>query len=92
MKFEPLFDRVLMKVAPIKENRVNGIIMPEDEQKQILEGTVIAVGDGLKDEPMIVSPGEMIIIQKFSGVKLIDNGEDYVIVKQKDILCKKKVD
>jgi len=92
MRLEPLFDRVLMKVAPVKENKVNGIIMPEDEQKQVIEGTVIAVGEGFKDDPMIIQPGEMIIIQKFSGVKVTEDDQDYIIVKQKDILCKKKVD
>jgi chaperonin GroES len=66
--------------------------MPEDEQKQVIEGTIIAVGEGTKDEPMLLGKGDMIIIQKFSGIRVTEEGTEYIIVKQKDVLCRKKLD
>jgi chaperonin GroES len=92
MKLEPLFDRVVMKALPPKQEKIGGIIMPEDEQKQVIEGTIIAVGEGTKDEPMLLGKGDMIIIQKFSGIRVTEDGTEYIIVKQKDVLCRKKLD
>lgn len=92
MKLEPLFDRVLIKVNPSTQSKYGDLVLPDDDSKQVIEGTIISVGDGLPDEPMQLKAGYMVMIQKFSGIKTTIDNEDYIICKQRDVLCRKVID
>lgn len=92
MKLQPMFDRVLIKVNPVSQSKVGNLLIPEDDTKQVIEGTVVSVGEGLPEEPMIIQTGYLVMIQKFSGIKIVEDGEDYVICKQKDIIARKLID
>ena len=58
MNIKPLADRVLIKPAPAEEKTVGGIIIPDSAKEKPLKGEIVAVGNGTKDEEMVVKPGE----------------------------------
>lgn len=91
MKLNPLADRVVIKMVESEETTKSGIILTAaaKEKPQIAE--VIAVGPGGmvegKEVVMTVKPGDKVITSKYSGTEVKCDGEDYVIVKQGDILA-----
>ena len=87
MSIKPLADRVLVKPAPAEERTVSGIIIPDSAKEKPLKGEVIAVGNGTKDEEMIVAVGNNVLYGKYSGQELEWEGEKYLIMKQSDILA-----
>lgn len=92
MNLQPRFDRVLIKVAPKTQEKIGAIVMPGDDNKQVVEGTVIGVGEGFKDQPMTIKNGEIVLVQKFSGVTITEDNEEYKIVKQTEILASRNVE
>ena len=87
MNVKPLSDRVLIEPAPAEEVTSGGIIIPDSAKEKPLKGTVKAVGNGTKDEAMVVKPGDTVLYGKYAGTELEFDGEDYVIVKMADILA-----
>ena len=87
MTIKPLADRVLVKPAPAEEKTIGGIIIPDSAKEKPLKGEVIAVGNGTKDEEMIVAVGNNVLYGKYSGQELEWEGEKYLIMKQSDILA-----
>ena len=91
MKLVPLFDRVVLKQLVAEETTKSGIVLPgaAKEKPQIAE--VIEVGPGEKVdgklEEMAVKKGDNIIVSKYSGTEVKYEGEEYLIVKQDDILA-----
>ena len=87
MTVKPLADRVVIKMVEAEETTKSGIILAgaAKEKPQIAE--VIAVGPGLKDNKMQVKVGDKVITSKFSGTEVKIDGEDYIIVKENDILA-----
>ena len=87
MKLQPLADRVVIKMVEAEETTKSGIILTGSakEKPQIAEG--IAVGPGLKDNKMQVKAGDKVITSKFSGTEVKIEGEEYIIVKENDILA-----
>ncbi len=87
MKLQPLADRVVIKMVEAEETTKSGIILAgaAKEKPQIAE--VIAVGPGLKDNKMQVKAGDKVITSKFSGTEVKIEGEEYIIVKENDILA-----
>lgn len=86
MNIRPLADRVLIKPAAAEEKTVGGIIIPDSAKEKPLKGEVVAVGNGTKDEEMVVKKGDNVLYGKYAGTELEFDGEQYLIMRQSDIL------
>lgn len=86
MKIRPLADRVLIQPTPAEETTISGIIIPDSAKEKPLKGTVLAVGEGTKDEKMIVKEGDVVLYGKYSGTEIELDGEKLLIMRQNDIL------
>ena len=87
MKIKPLADRVLVITAPAEEKTIGGIIIPDSAKEKPLKGKVIAIGNGTKDEEMVVKPDDTVLYGKYAGTEIELDGEKYLIMKQSDILA-----
>lgn len=86
MNIKPLADRVLVLPAQAEE-KVGGIIIPDTAKEKPLKGSVVAVGEGTKDEPMILKEGDEVLYGKYSGTELELEGVKYLIMRQSDVLA-----
>lgn len=82
---KPLADRVLIQPTPAEEKTASGIIIPDAAKEKPLKGTVVAVGDGKKDEPMTLKKGDTVLYGQYSGTEIKLDGDDYLIMKESDI-------
>lgn len=82
---KPLADRVLIEAAPAEVKTASGLIIPDTAKEKPLRGTVIAVGNGKKDEPMTVKVGDEVIFGQYSGTEIKVEGKNYLIMKEADI-------
>ena len=87
MNIKPLADRVLILPAPAEEKTIGGIIIPETAKEKPLQGKVVAVGHGTKDEEMVLKEGDTVLYGKYSGTEIEHEGEKYLIMRQSDILA-----
>ena len=87
MNIKPLADRVLVVPAPAEEKTIGGIIIPDTAKEKPLKGEVVAVGNGTKDEEMIVKVGDTVLYGKYAGNELELEGNKYLIMRQSDILA-----
>ena len=87
MKLTPLADRVVIKPAPAEEKTVGGIIIPDTAKEKPLKGTVLAVGNGTKDEEMTLKAGDRVLYGKYAGTEVELDGEKYMIMRQSDVLA-----
>jgi chaperonin GroES len=87
---KPLSDRVLVQPAPAEEKTKSGIIIPDTAKEKPQEGEVIASGPGKVENgtkiEMTVSKGDKILYGKYSGTEITLDGEDYLIMRESDIL------
>ena len=91
MNFKPLHDRVLVRRVQSEEKTAGGIIIPDTAQEKPMEGQVLEVGSGARDEtgklvPPDVKKGDKILFGKWSGTEVKMNGEEYLIMKESDIM------
>ena len=86
MKIQPLADRVLVLPAPAEE-KVGGIIIPDTAKEKPQRGKVIAVGEGTKDDKMVLIEGDEVLYGKYAGTELENEGEKYLIMRQSDVLA-----
>ena len=89
--FRPLHDRVLVRRLEAEEKTPGGIIIPDTAKEKPIEGEVLAVGPGARDEtgriqPLDVKVGDRVLFGKWSGTEVLIGGEDRVIMKESDIL------
>lgn len=87
MTIKPLGERVLIEPAPAEEKTIGGIIIPDSAKEKPLKGTVIATGNGTKDEEMVVKPGDTVLYGKYAGTEIEFEGVKYLMMKQTDILA-----
>ena len=87
-KIQPLADRVLVKPAAAEEKTVGGIIIPDSAKETPLRGEVLAVGNGTKDEEMVLKAGDQVLYGKYAGTELELEGEKFLIMRQSDVLAK----
>lgn len=87
MSIKPLADRVLVKPAVAEEKSIGGIIIPDTAKEKPLKGEIIAVGNGTKDEEMILKAGDKVLYGKYAGTELELDGENYLIMRQSDVLA-----
>jgi chaperonin GroES len=91
MNFRPLHDRVLVKAIEQDTKTAGGIIIPDTAKEKPMEGKVIAVGPGSRDEngklvPLDVKKGDRVLFGKWSGTEVKINGDDLMIMKESDIM------
>jgi chaperonin GroES len=91
MKFRPLHDRVVVRRIEAEEKTAGGIIIPDTAKEKPMEGEVIAVGPGARDEqgklvPLDVKAGDRILFGKWSGTEVKLDGEELLIMKESDIM------
>ena len=87
MNIRPLADRVLIKPAAAEEKTVSGIIIPDSAKDKPLKGEVIAIGNGTKDEDMVVKQGDTVLYGKYAGTEIELEGDKFLIMRQSDILA-----
>ena len=90
MGFRPLQDRVLVRRLAQEEKSAGGIIIPDTAREKPIEGEVVAVGPGLRDEdgtlhPPAVQVGDHVLFGKWSGTEIRLDGEELVVMKESDI-------
>ena len=86
MNIRPLADRLLVLPAPAEE-KVGGIIIPDTAKEKPQHGTIVAAGQGTKDEEMVLKVGDEILYGKYSGTELEFEGTKYLIMRQSDVLA-----
>lgn len=88
MNIQPLSDRVLIEPTAAEEVTASGIIIPDSAKEKPLRGTVLAVGQGTKDEPMILKAGDNVLFGKYAGSEFELDGKKYLMMRQSDVLAK----
>ncbi|HCJ46332.1 MAG TPA: co-chaperone GroES [Prevotella sp.] len=86
MTIKPLADRVLVLPAPAEE-KVGGIIIPDTAKEKPQRGEVVAVGQGTKDETMVLKKGDVVLYGKYAGTELEDGDKKYLMMRQSDVLA-----
>ena len=91
MKFKPLHDRVVVERLDSDEKTAGGIIIPDSAQEQPMQGKILAVGSGARDDsgkiqPLDVKEGDTILFGKWSGTEVKIDGKDLLIMKESDIM------
>ena len=87
VNIKPLADRAVVEHAAAEETTASGIIIPDTAKEKPQKGKVVAVGDGKKDEPMTVKVGDTVLYGKYSGTELSLEDQDYMIMRESDILA-----
>ena len=87
MSIKPLADRVLIEQAPAETQTVGGIIIPDTAKEKPLQGTIVAVGKGTKDEEMVLKEGDTVLYGKYAGTELEFEGKKYLIMRQSDVVA-----
>ena len=91
MNFRPLHDRVVLKRVEEDTKTKGGIIIPETAQEKPMQGEIIAVGPGARDESgkviaLDVKKGDRVLVGKWSGTEVKIDGTEYLIMKESDIM------
>jgi chaperonin GroES len=89
--FRPLHDRVVVRRLNAEEKTAGGIIIPDTAKEKPMEGEIVAVGPGARDErgeiqPLDVKPGDRVLFGKWSGTEVRIDGEELLIMKESDIM------
>lgn len=89
---KPLGDRVVLKQAPSEEKTKSGIVLPDSAKEKPSEGTIVAVGSGRvldngQKVALEVKVGDKVIYSKYGGTEVKVEGEEYVILQERDILA-----
>ncbi len=92
MSIKPLGDRVVIKNVEKEEKTASGIVLPDSAKEKPQEGKVVAVGEGKRlENGEVLAPqvkeGDIVVYGKFAGTEIKHNGEEYLIVSEKDILA-----
>ncbi|HET8810907.1 MAG TPA: co-chaperone GroES [Flavobacteriaceae bacterium] len=87
LKIKPLSDRVLVEPVAAETKTESGIYIPETAKEKPQKGKVVAVGSGTKKHDMTVKVGDMVLYGKYSGTELKLEGNDYLMMREDDILA-----
>lgn len=87
----PLHDRVILRRIEQDEKTAGGIIIPDTAKEKPIQGEVVAVGPGARDEsgkliPLDVKPGDVVLFGKWSGTEVKLSGEELLVMKESDII------
>ena len=91
MNFRPLHDRVVVERLESDEKTAGGIIIPDTAKEKPMQGKIVSVGAGARDEqgkvhPLDVKAGDTVLFGKWSGTEVKIEGTDYLIMKESDIM------
>lgn len=86
LNFKPLADRVVVQPEAAETKTASGIYIPDSAKEKPQHGTVVAVGNGTKKHEMTVKEGDKVLYGKFSGTELKLDGNDYLIMREDEIL------
>jgi len=87
LKIQPLSDRVLVEPQEAETKTASGLYIPDSAKEKPQQGKVVAVGKGNKDHDMTVKVGDNVLYGKYSGSELKYEGNDYLIMREEDILA-----
>lgn len=87
MNIKPLADRVLIEPAAAETKTIGGIIIPDTAKEKPLQGTIMAAGNGTKDEEMILKEGDKVLYGKYAGTEIEHEGKKYLIMRQSDVVA-----
>ena len=87
VNIKPIADRVLVQPAAAEEKTASGLYIPDTAKEKPQKGTVIAIGNCKKDEPLTVKVGDTVLYGKYSGTELSVDGNDYLIMRESDIFA-----
>ncbi len=87
ISIKPLGARVLVKIVAAEQKTASGIIIPDSAQEKPQKAIVMAVGNGTEKEKMEVKKGETVLYSKYAGTQITEQGVDYLILNQSDILA-----
>lgn len=87
VNIKPLADRVLVEAAQAEETTASGIIIPDTAKEKPQAGTIVAVGNGKKDEPLTVKVGDNVLYGKYAGTEITVEGKEYLIMRESDIFA-----
>ncbi|MXV49433.1 co-chaperone GroES [Pedobacter sp. HMF7647] len=85
LNIKPIADRVVVEAAPAEEKTASGLYIPDTAKEKPQSGTVVAVGEGKKDEPLTVKVGDQVLYGKYSGTEITYEGKEYLIMRESDI-------
>ena len=90
MRVRPLQDRIIVKGSDGEEKSAGGIIIPDTAKEKPQEGTVIAVGEGRREDGKLITPevkrGDRVLFGKYAGTEIKVDGEDHLILREEDVL------
>ena len=87
VSIKPLADRVIFEVSPAEEKTASGLIIPDTAKEKPQKGTVVAVGEGKKDEPITVKVGDTVLYGKYAGTEISVDGKEFLIMRESDIFA-----
>ena len=87
MNIKPLADRVLIEPTAAEEVTMGGIIIPDSAKEKPLKVKVLAVGNGTKDDPMVLKEGDQVLYGKYAGTEIEFEGTKYIMMRQSDVLA-----
>jgi chaperonin GroES len=85
LNIRPIADRVVIQPAPAEEKTASGLYIPDTAKEKPQRGTVVAVGEGKKDEPITVKVGDEVLYGKYAGTEITYDGSEYLIMRESDI-------
>jgi chaperonin GroES len=91
VSFRPLHDRIVIRRVNQQEKSQGGIIIPDTAQEKPMEGEIVAVGPGVRDDdgtlqPLDVKTGDRVLFGKWSGTEVKIDGEELIIMKESDVM------
>ena len=87
VNIKPLADRVLITPTPVETKTASGLIIPDSAKEKPLTGTVVAAGNGTKENPITVQVGDTVLYGKYAGTELSYDGNEYLIMRESDIVA-----
>jgi len=87
INIKPLADRVLIEPTPAETKTASGLILPDSAKEKPLTGTVVAAGNGTKENPITVKIGDKVLYSKYAGTDFEFEGKDYLIMRETDIVA-----
>ena len=87
MNIKPLADRVLIEAKEAETKTASGLYIPDSAKEKPQQGTVVAVGNGKKDERMELCVGDTVLYGKYAGTEITVDGKNYLIMRQIDVVA-----
>ena len=85
IKFKPLADRVIIEPVAAEQKTASGIFIPDTVKEKPLQGTIMSVGLGKKDEPMTLKIGDSVLYGQYAGTEIKIEGKNYLIMRESDV-------